>query len=237
MSKAANNASQFIWRWRFQLAALCLLCSVLAASQLSSLAVSNSLEIWYPEDDPELLNYRQFQQTYGNDEIVVAAVSLEDGFATDAGTDLIGELTDLLLDVDGVATVTSLVTVPQSLAEARGRLLSDDGKTTAIVLQMMSGEEFELRRHRILGDIEDTIDSYGMESRLAGYGVVFDALNEESTTGTTTLLLYAHGLMIVLLAIFFRRPWPVVLTLLAVANATLWTMGLYVVCLFKRSGS
>jgi predicted RND superfamily exporter protein len=229
MSKAANNASQFIWRWRFQLAALCLLCSVLAASQLSSLAVSNSLEIWYPEDDPELLNYRQFQQTYGNDEIVVAAVSLEDGFATDAGTDLIGELTDLLLDVDGVATVTSLVTVPQSLAEARGRLLSDDGKTTAIVLQMMSGEEFELRRHRILGDIEDTIDSYGMESRLAGYGVVFDALNEESTTGTTTLLLYAHGLMIVLLAIFFRRPWPVVLTLLAVANATLWTMGLYVV--------
>jgi predicted RND superfamily exporter protein len=67
-----------------------------------------------------------------------------------------------------------------------------------------------------------------MESRLAGYGVVFDALNEESTIGTTTLLLYAHGLMVVLLAIFFRKPWAVILTLLAVANATLWTMGLYV---------
>ena len=229
MNTVALSASHFIWRWRFQLAALCLLCSVLAASQLPSLAVSNSLEIWYPEDDPELLNYRQFQQTYGNDEIVVAAVSLAGGFATDEATDLIAALTDRLLDVDGVATVTSLVTVPQSLAEARGRLLSDDGKTTAIVLQMMSGEEFELRRHQILADIEDAIAAYDMESRLAGYGVVFDALNEESTTGTTTLLLYAHGLMIVLLAIFFRKPGAVLLTLLAVANATLWTMGLYVI--------
>ena len=140
MSNAAVSASNFIWRWRFQLAALCLLLSLLAASQLTSLAVSNSLEIWYPEDDPELLNYRQFQQTYGNDEIVVAAVSHDDGFTSAAGLELVGALTDDLLDIDGVATVTSLVTVPQSLAAARGRLLSDDGKTTALVLQMMSGE-------------------------------------------------------------------------------------------------
>jgi predicted RND superfamily exporter protein len=229
MSTAAVSAAEFIWRRRFPLAALCLLLSVLAASQLRSLAVSNSLEIWYPQDDPELLNYRQFQQTYGNDEIVVAAVSRDDGFTSDAATDLIAKLTDRLLDVDGVATVTSLVTVPQSLAEARGRLRSSDGKTTVFVLQMMGGEEFELRRHQILADIEDAIHWYGLDSRLAGYGVVFDALNEESTSGTTTLLLYAHGLMIVLLAIFFRKAGAVVLTLLAVANATLWTMGLYVV--------
>ncbi len=228
MSNAAVSASNFIWRWRFQLAALCLLLSLLAASQLTSLAVSNSLEIWYPEDDPELLNYRQFQQTYGNDEIVVAAVSHDDGFTSAAGLELVGALTDDLLDIDGVATVTSLVTVPQSLAAARGRLLSDDGKTTALVLQMMSGEEFEIRRHQILLDVAQAIERHEMEARLAGYGVVFDALNEESTSGTTTLLLYAHGLMIVLLAIFFRKWGAVAITLLAVGNATLWTMGLYV---------
>jgi predicted RND superfamily exporter protein len=229
MNNTAVIAANLIWRWRFPLAALCLLCSVLAATQIPSLAVSNSLEIWYPEDDPELLNYRQFQQTYGNDEIVVVAVSLDEGFATEAGTELVGELTDRLLDVDGVATVTSLVTVPQSLTEARGRLLSDDGKTTALVLQMMSGEEFESRRHQILTNIKESIAAYGIEPKLAGYGVVFDGLNEESTTGTTTLLLYAHGLMVVMLAVFFRRPGAVLVTLLAVGNATLWTMGLYVV--------
>ena len=229
MSNAAYRASYFIWRWRFWLTGLCLLCSVLAAAQLSSLSVSNSLEIWYPADDEELLNYRQFQQTYGNDEVVVAAISSPDGFVSGDGTELVGALTDDLLDIDGVATVTSLVTVPQSLGKARGRLLSDDGKTTALVLQMMTGEAFELRRHQILLDVQLAIDAYGIESHLAGYGVVFDALNEASTSGTTTLLLYAHGLMIVLLAVFFRRSGPVVVTLFAVANATLWTMALYVV--------
>jgi len=223
------RAAKFIWRWRFALSALCLGLSLLAASQLTSLAVSNSLEIWYPADDPELLNYRQFQQTYGNDELVVAAVSNIDGFASEAGTELLGSLTDDLLDIDGVATVTSLVTVPQSLGEARGRLLSDDGKTTALVLQMMVGEEFELRRHQILEDIAQAIEAHEMEARLAGYGIVFDALNEESTTGTTSLLLYAHGLMILLLALLFRKWGAVAITLLAVGNATLWTMGLYVV--------
>ena len=225
MSKTAHSAANFIWRWRFPLAGLCLLVSVLAASQLSSLAVSNSLEIWYPQDDPELLNYRRFQENYGSDEIVVAAVRRDDGFATAAGTELVGSLTDDLLDIDGVATVTSIVTVPQSLGAARGRLLSDDGKTTALVLQMMTGEDFESRRHQILLDVELAIDAYGMQTRLAGYGVVFDGLNEESTTGTTTLLLSAHGLMLVLLAIFFRRSGAVAITLLAVGNATLWTMG------------
>ena len=228
MSNAAVRVANLIWRWRFPLSALCLGLSVLAASQLSSLAVSNSLEIWYPADDPELLNYRQFQRTYGNDEIVIAAVSRDDGFASEAATELIGSITDDLLDIDGVATVISLVTVPQSLGAARGRLLSDDGKTTALVLQMMAGEAFEARRHQILKDVAHAIEAHEMEPRLAGYGVVFDALNEESTTGTSTLLVYAHGLMLVLLAIFFRKWGAVAVTLLAVGNATLWTMGLYV---------
>jgi predicted RND superfamily exporter protein len=228
MSKAAIYASGFVWRWRFALAGLCLVLSLLAAIQLRSLSVSNSIEAWYPVDDPELINYRHFQQTYGNDEIVVAAISRSEGFASEEGTELVGELTDALLDVDGVATVISLVTVPQSLAEARGRLLSDDGITTALVTQMMSGDSFEARRHQILTDIRETIRSHGFEPKLAGYGVVFDSLNEESTSGTTSLLIYAHGLMIVLLVIFFRRPGPVIVTLVAVGNATLWTMGLYV---------
>jgi len=229
VSIAAQRASIFIWRWRFLLAGLCFLCSTLGALQLASLSVSNSLEIWYPADDPELLSYRQFQQTYGNDEVVVVAISNAGGFASADGTELIAALTDEFLDIHGVATVTSLVTVPQSLSEVRGRLLSNDGMTTALVVQMMVGEEFESRRHQILQELQRASNAHGMEARLAGYGVVFDGLNEESTSGTTTLLLIAHGLMVVLLAVFFRKPVPVIVTLLAVGNAVLWTMGLYAV--------
>lgn len=228
MNKVAHHSALFLWRWRFPLAGFCVLVSVVASLQLASLSVSNSLDDWHPEDDPELLHYRQFQQTYGNDEIVVAAISRDDGFLTDEGIELVATLTDAMLDIDGIASVTSLVTVPQSLAAVRGRLLSDDGRTTALVLQMMVGESFETRRHQILLEVTETIGHYGVEARLAGYGVVFDSLNIESTVGTTRLLLMAHGLMILVLALFFRKPGPVLVILFAVGNATLWTMGLYV---------
>ena len=229
MNRLAETTAESLWRWRYLFATSCLIVTLFAATKLTSLSVSNSLDIWYPQDAVELVNYRNFQQTYGNDEIVVVAISGTPGtdFYGETGLDLIGEMTDQLLELEGVATVTSMVTVPESLAEARGRLLSADGTTTAIIVQMMSGEAFEVRRHQILQDIDTAIDSFGFDGRLAGFGVVYDGLNEASTTGAASLLLLAHSIMFVLLLLFFRRPVPVLVTLFAVGIATIWTMGLY----------
>lgn len=229
MKNAGAQSAALIWKFRFLLSVLVLLVTVIAARQLATLSVSNSLEIWYPQDDPELVSYREFQQTYGSDEIVVVAVSSRDGasFATVEAAYVIGDLTDRLLDIDGVAAVTSLVTVPESLASARGRLLSADGRTTALVVQPMVGPEAEARRKQLLLDIRDAVDEFEFDVHLGGYGVVFEGLNEASTTGAATLIFYAHLLMIVLLAFNFRRAMPVVVTLLAVGIATVWTMGLY----------
>lgn len=229
MSNWGAGSAKFLWKTRFILSALVLLVTVFAAQQLSTLSVSNSLEIWYPEDDPELVSYQEFQRTYGSDEIVVVAVSARDGsvFTTDESAYLVGDLTDSLLDIDGVATVTSLVTVPQSLAAARGRLLSADGRTTALVVQTVVGADSEARRSRLLLDIRQNVEAFNLDAHLGGYGVVFDGLNEASTTGAATLIFYAHLLMIVLLAFNFRRALPVIVTLVAVGVATIWTMGLY----------
>ncbi len=223
-----RNTAEFIWHWRFLLAAICLAITALAASQLGMLTVSNSLEIWYPEDDPELIQYRGFQKQYGNDEVVIAAVTSEEGFDHEDGDVLLEELTDRLFDIDGVASVSSRITVPLSLRDARDRLLSEDGRTTVLIVQMMAGTEIEAQRHRILEDIKSTFEAFDLPYYLAGYGVIYDALNEESTLGATTLIISAHALMILLLWLFFRRLVPVVVTLLAVGVAITWTMGLYV---------
>ena len=227
MKESARQSAQLIWKFRFLLSVLVLLVTLLAAQQLASLGVSNSLEIWYPQDDPELINYREFQATYGSDEIVVLAVRGDTVFSTDDGGLLVGDLTDRILDIDGVATVTSLVTVPESLAEARGRLLSADGETTALVVQMMVGQDIEARRHDLFIQLREVAAEFGLESYLGGYGVVFEGLNEASTTGATMLIVTAHVVMVLLLLFFFRRSLPVLLTLLAVGTATIWTMGLY----------
>lgn len=227
MTSPSLYTARILWRFRFPLSVVLLVLTVFAVGPLASLDVSNTMEVWYPEDDPELANYREFQATYGSDEIVVVAVRGEQRFDGDEGRELVGELTDSLLDVNGVATVTSLVTVPESLGEARGRLLSADGRTTALVVQTLAGEENEAKRHQLLLDIRDVANAFELENYLGGYGVVFDGLNEASTTGAATLIIYAHLLMVVLLFVLFRRPLPVVLTLIAVGIATTWTMALY----------
>ena len=228
MTSFWRHTAELIWHWRFLLAGICVALTALAGSQLGELTVSNSLEIWYPEDDPELIQYREFQEQYGNDEIVIAAVTSDAGFDNEDSDLLLEELTDGLFDIDGVATVSSRITVPLSLRDARDRLLSKDGRTTVLIVQMMAGTDIEAQRHRILEDIKDTFDSFDLPYYLAGYGVIYDALNEESTIGASTLIVSAHALMIMLLWVFFRRPLPVIATLLAVGVAVTWTMGLYV---------
>lgn len=223
-----RKTAEFIWKWRFLLAAICLAFAALAGSQLGALTVSNTLEIWFPEDDPALIRYREFQAQYGNDEIVIAAVTSDTGFDHQDGDHLLEDLTDSLSDIDGVASVSSRITVPTSLRDARDRLLSEDGKATVLIVQMMTGTDIESQRHRILEDIKNTFVAFELPYYLAGYGVIYDALNEESTVGATTLIVSAHALMILLLWIFFRRPIPVVVTLLAVGVAIVWTMGIYV---------
>ncbi len=223
-----QTTAVFIWRWRFLLAAICIAVTVLAGTQLRALTVSNSLEIWYPEDDPELIQYREFQDQYGNDEVVIAAVTREEGFDHEDGDSLLAELTDGLFDIPGVASVSSRITVPLSLRNARDRLLSKDGRTAVLIVQMMTGTDIEAQRHRILEDIKGTFDAFDLPYHLAGYGVIYDALNEESTRGAATLIISAHALMILLLWIFFRKLVPVVVTLIAVGVAIVWTMGLYV---------
>ena len=223
-----RKSAEVIWSWRFLLAAICIAITAVAGLQLGALTVSNSLDIWYPEDDAELIQYREFQEQYGNDEAVIAAVRSDAGFGHEEGDILLGELTDELLDIPGVASVTSRITVPLSLRDARDRLLSEDGMTTVVIAQMMTGNDIEAQRHRILEDIRSTFEGFDLPYYLAGYGVVYDALNEASTVGATTLIISAHTLMIFLLWIFFRRPGPVFVTLFAVGVAIVWTMGLYV---------
>jgi predicted RND superfamily exporter protein len=221
------RAAELLWDYRHFLSLTALVITAVAVSQLASLGVSNSLEMWYPQDDPMLRQYQQFQRQFGSDEIVVVAVTSPDGFDSREGVELVADLTDSLYYVDGVDNVTSISTVPDSMRRAYERLLSDDGQTTALLLQMSGGPELESRRHTILVDIAAAADDFHIPARFAGYGVIFDGLNEASTRGSAALLVVAHLTMVVLLIGLFRRIGPVLVTVLAVLLATIWTMGLY----------
>ncbi|MDH4108671.1 MAG: MMPL family transporter [Gammaproteobacteria bacterium] len=216
-----------VWKFRWLLAATCAVLSVAALGPLSTLAVSNSLDIWYPQDDPVLEEYRRFLERYGSDELVVVAVSDAGGFDDGSALERISALTDELYGVDGVADVISMTTVPDSMLGIEQRLLSDDARSTALLLRMEGGPELEADRHAILLRIRQVVAEAGMPARFAGFGVIYDTLNQASTEGSAALVGAAHLAMLVLLGLCLRRALPTLVTLLAVCMAAIWTMGTY----------
>ena len=91
---------------------LLIVVTVVAAFGASRLGVDNAVDIWFPQDDPALAEYRQFLDTYGNDEVVVIAVHDSTNILSDDGLKRIGAIADVARGVDGIASVRSIVDEP-----------------------------------------------------------------------------------------------------------------------------
>lgn len=85
--------------------------AVLGAGALR-LKVDNALEVWFVDDDPALVQYREFLEDFGNDEVVVTVVGgLEDPLAPESLRRL-DALTRAHQAVDGIDRVLSLTSLP-----------------------------------------------------------------------------------------------------------------------------
>lgn len=72
--------------------------------------VDTTVQHWFTEGDPALEAYREFQATYGNDEIVLIGLRRSDGLLTPKGLSILRTATEHVRAVDGVASVASLAT-------------------------------------------------------------------------------------------------------------------------------
>ena len=86
------------------------LFTLLAAVPALQVRVDTAVQHWFTEGDPALEAYRDFQATYGNDEVVLIGLHRTDGLLTADGLSLLRTATDRVRRVDGVASVQSLAT-------------------------------------------------------------------------------------------------------------------------------
>jgi len=92
--------------------ALTILLTALSLVGVTQIGVDNAVEVWFLDDDPALASYRDFQESFGNDEMVVLGVTGGAGGVLGAEG-----LTDLqavgaqAVAIDGIAKVQSSVTV------------------------------------------------------------------------------------------------------------------------------
>jgi uncharacterized protein len=178
----------------------------------------NSLELWFVRDDPALLAYRSFLGDFGSDEAVVIA------YPTPAGPDarelaLQRELAGRLQGVDGVGRVLSAADLAGATTDAlhRAGLAGPDGRTLAVVAWMDVRPDADRIRGEVLDGIrreaEAVLGADARNVRVAGVGVVYEALNRQTLRDTGLFMTLALLLMVVLLWATLRRWTSVVIAM------------------------
>ncbi|TNF87868.1 MAG: hypothetical protein EP300_09550, partial [Gammaproteobacteria bacterium] len=195
-----------LWRRRKSLLLVGILVSLVPGLNLRHLGVDNALDIWFLQDDPALLEYRRFQQWFGHDEAIVIALKEDTGMLNVDALNRVLDLSDTIAEVDGIAGVNSLLTQPgareislsaggsvsgQTITEIkqllrdtpdlRGRWLSANNRLLVLVASIGPQVDIDHERERILVQVREILDSRGGTYHLAGFGVIYSALNQAST--------------------------------------------------------
>ncbi len=97
-------------RVRWVVVALVVVVTVIVGAVGGQAPINNALDVWFVQDDPALVAYRQFQDRFGNDEVVVFAVRNPAGILNSEDLARIAEATDQMAKVPGIKSVTSFST-------------------------------------------------------------------------------------------------------------------------------
>jgi uncharacterized protein len=246
-----------IQRRRWLILFLVALSCVFATKGALKVKIDNSLEIWFSEEDPQLQSYQQFQQDFGNDEVVILALHSENEVFTAENMAALHQLTLAAQGVKGIEKAESIANLtdvyvttkgpevaplyepgkafqPERLQQRvqenpllHGRLVSQDGKTALVMATMAANENIDSVRDGILKELRQEVESTGLQVSTAGMGVIYSALNQAALVDSQVFIGASNLLIFLLLGLMFRRVVPVLLTLGVIGVATLWMMGLY----------
>ncbi|HRZ42958.1 MAG TPA: MMPL family transporter [Bacteroidales bacterium] len=225
--------------------------------QMTKLRVNNELDIWIGRNGAEYDVYQEYIKQFGLDESIILLIRSDSIFTTRFLQGLRG-FTDSLQTIPGVSEVTALTTVAipvQSLAgvyevplvpdpplnpekvrlkamkyrSLKDHLVSADGKTTAIEIQLHSTQQMD----SVLKAVETLAERNrkGLGS-IVPFGIVpvKSEINRLSTSEAALFFSLAILIMLTLTWLFFRR-FLLALIPVAIALVTIvWVLGLMASC-------
>ncbi len=242
-------------KFRYPAALLILAAAAIGWPSLQKAIVpNNALTVWFLEDDSLLTGYRRFQHLFGNDETIAILVTDTAGILRAETLTRIRRLSDDLRRHAGVARVWSLTgavdlasgkpLVPHDLSRIPldslaatlrqnplvMRRFVDSNLTSAMILvQMAVMDDIDQKRDAIVRAVRATALSAFDEGQvhLGGLGVVYTALNEITQRDFGLFVGLSYTVMFAIMFLLFRRIVLVLLSLSAVAVATMLTLELY----------
>jgi predicted RND superfamily exporter protein len=234
----------FILERRRYLAAVVGLLTVAAVLPVSQVHFDNALELWFSDDDPELIIYEQFSQQFLADQIVVVGVFHEDIFDT-ISLSVVDRISTAAAELEHTYRVNSIT---RSVLAARlehgfldpqfretvmaspvlnGTLVSSDGTGAAIVVHLArTGESAEVKGRFVaaLNDIaERETDNTSVSFVLSGAPVIGKAGQAKNQRDMRVLV---PVMVLIILALTFavlRSIWLSLLPLTVVTIAVVWS--------------
>jgi len=208
------------------------------------------LEAFVASNDPAYRSYRAFLDEFTSNEIAIIAVQTDNALAPES-TQIVRALLARVRPLAAVQRAQALATLPsvvlklagQRLADhrlVRDNLLSRDGRTAAILLQMQGeGQSATDRRQTVarLRDIVRGIRQKHPDARiiLAGPYVTLIDMYDYVDRDLLVFSIAAFALIGVTLWAVFRRPGPMIFAVLAGGAATLCALGAAIVFGFTTS--
>jgi predicted RND superfamily exporter protein len=196
----------------------------------AGLRPDNSLSVWFVDDDPALVAYRDFLRTFGNDEAIVIAYEALSGW-TPAEAEAQRALATQLRAMGDIAEVIAAGEIPGATPEliASIGLGSADGRTLAMVARVTAREDIDLVRGALLDAVRaaagETLGAGNRRLRYAGTGVLYEELNRQTLRDTGIFLMLALLLMVTVLRMALGRWGTVGVALAPALVAALASLG------------
>ena len=243
---SSDKFASVVYEHRLSVVVLVVAISAAALWAATRVTFDNSIEIWFLEDDPDVVVYNDFAQRFHADEIVVIGVFAEDVFAPSTWS-AIEEMTAAAEQVPYAHRVMSMTNIgvldpypgpggptlsEQALANSllSGNFVSPDGRTAAIVAYLArEGNSFDKKKAfvealRAIGS--DITFSPPATIRMSGTPVIDDAAMRNSERDLAVIVPIMIAVIFGFTLIIFRRFVHALLPLLVVLMSVLWAYGL-----------
>jgi predicted RND superfamily exporter protein len=244
--------------YRFFLLVLSIIiCVLLGNSVKSALTVDNSLSVWFLKDDPMLVQYERFRETFGNDEVIICVVHDATGLLSDSHREKFRNVTvalNALPDVasvfgpgsikilkrsgirfdekelmDGTINQGQICSTLDSLSLLKAQLFSSDYHTARFIIYPKVTPDFDINREAILRSIKQVVLEHldTKQTYFGGVGVIYAGLNRLSQQDFGKFIMIGYGIMFALIILIYRRPMILVYVFGTVALSTFITLGVY----------
>jgi len=118
--KRLIKLGEFILNYRIPIFVIVLVVTVLLGYQLRNYSIAQNLRDDLPEDNPEIVYFEEFNDQFGDQELLLFLVGTQDGIFTEDHLRFLDHLTGEMEKVEGIDEVVSLTNVSEILGREGG---------------------------------------------------------------------------------------------------------------------